>query len=183
MKNRTMLQPGDIVNDLTILAEDHKDKRHRRFLLCRCVCGREKVIQGSLITSGNTKSCGCLFKKVRAATALPGSLGAMRQVILQNYKRQGEHYWELTEQEYYGISQKDCYYCGAPPSQVKRGQGNGLDFVYNGLDRVDSSKHYVAGNVVPCCKICNVAKNNMTTQEFYDWVKRINAMAKQWGNY
>ncbi len=176
-----MLEQGKKYNRLAVVGFDHKDKRHRCYYLCQCDCGNKKIIHGASLVSGNTKSCGCLSKEVKAATALPGSLGAMRQVILQNYKRQGEHHWELTEQEYYDISQKDCYYCGALPSQVKKGQGNGLDFIYNGLDRLDSSRQYAISNVVPCCRTCNIAKNNMSVQEFYKWVKHISAMASQWG--
>ena len=31
--------------------------------LCRCVCGKEKTIQGSHLKSGATKSCGCLNRE------------------------------------------------------------------------------------------------------------------------
>lgn len=34
--------------------------------LCRCDCGKEKVLQGKLIKSGNTKSCGCLRDELRS---------------------------------------------------------------------------------------------------------------------
>lgn len=105
----------------------------------------------------------------------------MHQVIVQNYKRQGKHEWKLTDEEFYALSQKNCFYCGASPSQTRRGQGMGHDFTYNGLDRIDSNGFYETKNVVPCCKVCNVAKNNMTTKEFGVWVKRISAMAEQWG--
>ncbi len=133
--------------------------------------------------SGNTKSCGCLSRERKAATALPGHLGAMRQVILQSYIRAHKRRkWYLSELEFYQITQKPCYYCGQLPSLIRKGAGIGHDFVYNGLDRVDSNKEYTIDNVVPCCKRCNIAKNNMTKQEFYDWIKRVNSMAEQWGN-
>lgn len=45
--------------------------------------------------------------------------------------------------------------------------------LYNGIDRVDSSLGYTVDNVVPCCKLCNQAKNNLSKQEFVDWVKRV----------
>ena len=28
-------------------------------------------------------------------------------------------------------------------------------------------------NCVPCCKICNIAKRNMTLEEFDEWIKRL----------
>ncbi|MDD4873362.1 MAG: hypothetical protein PHE15_00065 [Dehalococcoidales bacterium] len=175
------MQSGDKFGRLTAIKYMYTGKHWRRYILFRCDCGKEKILQAANVSSGNTKSCGCLGKDTRAATALPGSLGAMRQVILQNYKRQGEHSWSLSEQEYYNISQENCYYCGSPPTQTRKGQGNGLDFTYNGLDRLDSSKGYLIDNVVPCCRKCNIAKNDMSIKEFYDWVKSISAMAEQWG--
>ncbi len=177
-----MLQEKEKYNRLTVLEFDHKDKRHRSYYLCQCDCGNKKVIHGAALVSGNTKSCGCLSRETKASTALPGSTGAMRQVILQNYKRGGcGREWLLSEDEFYKISQKDCHYCGQPPSQVKQGYGQGHDFIYNGLDRIDSAKEYIISNVVPCCPRCNIAKGDMTVQVFYEWVKRINAMAEQWG--
>ncbi len=107
----------------------------------------------------------------------------MRQVILQNYKRGGYgREWLLSEDEFFKLSQQDCHYCGEAPSQIKRGCSQEHDFVYNGLDRIDSTKDYVIDNVVPCCRRCNIAKNNMTITEFHDWITRISAMAGQWGS-
>lgn len=175
------IKTGTIFNRLTIIRFHHKDKRWRRFYLCKCECGTEKVIQGSLMVSSNTKSCGCLSVETKIATALPGSLGAMRQVILQNYKRGGKkRKWYLTESQFYNLSQLNCYYCGDAPSQTKKGQGVGHDFIYNGLDRINPQKEYTFDNVVACCKKCKVAKNCMTIKEFCKWAKKLNAMAEQW---
>lgn len=33
---------------------------HKSVFLCKCECGRYKEVQGHLLTSGSTKSCGCL---------------------------------------------------------------------------------------------------------------------------
>lgn len=181
--NTKAFSNGTKFNRLTVIKLHHKDKRWRRYYLCQCDCGNKKVIQGTLLKNGNTKSCGCLSKETKAATALPGSLGAMRQVILQNYKRgtKGKP-WNLSETEFYNISQKPCFYCGILPAQTKKGQGNGHDFIYNGIDRIDSRKGYKIDNVVPCCRKCNVAKNDMSLKDFQEWAIKLGkkAMAKQW---
>jgi hypothetical protein len=36
---------------------------------CLCTCGRSAVVQQSSLTSGNTKSCGCLGRERRGATS------------------------------------------------------------------------------------------------------------------
>jgi hypothetical protein len=43
-------------------------------------------------------------------------------------------------------------------------------YIYNGVDRVDSSKGYVKENVVPCCKWCNIAKGNKSAAEFKEHI-------------
>lgn len=46
-------------------------------------------------------------------------------------------------------------------------------YINNGIDRIDNNKGYTIDNVVPCCKMCNQAKNDYTLQEFQDWVEKI----------
>jgi len=62
-------------------------------------------------------------------------------------------------------------------SYARRGIKNS-EFWYNGLDRVDSSKHYTLDNVVPCCTVCNRAKSNLTVADFYDWIAQLTAYQK-----
>lgn len=172
-------------NRLTVISFHHQDKRWRNHYLCRCECGSEKVIQWSLLISGNTKSCGCWGKEVRkTANKLPNNGGVINQIIL-GYKRHAKRRgfaWSLTFDEVSNIINKPCYYCGAVNSNKKITK-NCQGFPYNGIDRVNSLKDYTIDNVVPCCDFCNKAKGNKTKQEFIAWVKRIyqNAMADQWG--
>jgi hypothetical protein len=71
----------------------------------------------------------------------------------------------ITKEFYESIRRQHCYYCGSGPV--------GLLFKTGGLDRIDSSKGYVPGNIRPCCKRCNHAKNDMTDQEFWEWLNHI----------
>lgn len=53
-----------------------------------------------------------------------------------------------------------------------------LDFVYNGIDRVDPLLGYLKNSnsfvqTVPCCKICNRAKLNRKYNEWKNWILRI----------
>lgn len=48
-----------------------------------------------------------------------------------------------------------------------------MNFLYNGIDRVDSKKGYVAGNVVTCCRNCNQAKSDKSIDEFEEWAIRL----------
>ena len=55
MKNLT----GQVFGKLTVLECAGKPDGRRYHWLCRCECGKEKVVLGTSLTSGNTKSCGC----------------------------------------------------------------------------------------------------------------------------
>jgi hypothetical protein len=100
--------------------------------------------------------------------------GAFRNTV-KGYRawarRQGDP-WELTEDECRTIMALPCRYCGVPPSNVAR-RGKPSEFRYQGMDRVEAARGYVKGNVVPCCKKCNWAKQRMGVIEFRNWVTAV----------
>ena len=81
--------------------------------------------------------------------------------------------WDLTKEQVYQLFAGTCHYCGIQPSTVYKRSGCTQTFLYNGIDRIDSSRGYLSDNVVSCCKACNFAKSEMTTGEFRTWVKRV----------
>jgi hypothetical protein len=66
--------------------------------------------------------------------------------------------WSLAFDEYVSLRSLPCHYCGfsLPDS--------------GGLDRIDDSKGYHPGNVVPCCTECNLARGVLLS---YDEMKRL----------
>ncbi len=48
---------------LRVLKWTGKDKWGKSLWLCRCDCGKEKIILGRHLKSGDTQSCGCLQKE------------------------------------------------------------------------------------------------------------------------
>jgi len=51
---------GKRFDRLTVVNYSHKDKNKKHtFWLCKCQCGNIKVVEGSHLKSGHTKSCGC----------------------------------------------------------------------------------------------------------------------------
>lgn len=53
---------GKKFNRLTVL-EETETKHKERYYLCKCECGNTTIVRGSHLTSGATKSCGCLVKE------------------------------------------------------------------------------------------------------------------------
>jgi hypothetical protein len=74
----------------------------------------------------------------------------------------------LTLDEFAALSSQACFYCGGalPPDG-------------HGLDRVNSKVGYVIGNVVSCCKVCNIAKAGMSQDEFRLWILQVSL---HWAN-
>ena len=56
--------------------------------------------------------------------------------------------------------QKPCDYCGTTIPTI-------------GIDRVDSSKGYIDGNIVPCCAMCNTMKLHYDIDSFLDQCLKI----------
>ena len=56
---------GQKFNKLTVIKEAPKEQRknNRVTWICRCDCGKEVLVTGKDLKSGNTKSCGCLYSK------------------------------------------------------------------------------------------------------------------------
>ena len=183
---KTKIEIGQKYNRLTVLEKLGYDKHNNRMYRCLCDCGNEIVLRGTAFTSGNTKSCGCLSKEVKKEKRLPNNQGVINQIILQ-YKRHARDRnlsWNLQVEK---IIQEPCFYCGTEKSNHKVTKNCKDGYDHNGIDRIDSSRGYFIDNVVPCCKICNRAKNNMDQREFIEWARKVTnytfglPMADQWG--
>ncbi len=51
---------GQKFGRLIVIRRADNDKQGKSRWLCLCDCGKEKIIRGNNLKSGNTKSCGCL---------------------------------------------------------------------------------------------------------------------------
>lgn len=79
----------------------------------------------------------------------------------------------LSFENFMFLSQQKCAYCKKGPSNVRNKYYNDeYAFIYNGLDRIDSSKPHDLENIVSCCISCNRMKSDQTMKEFTSWLKR-----------
>lgn len=182
------LKPGDKLHRLTVVKLSHIDGHRRRHLDCLCDCGNRVTVIGCHITAGNTKSCGCLRRISSRLRGLSHGTASMRQVMAgYKYKaKKAGRVFQITEGQFLKIADKPCFYCGSPPANVNRSPHACGDFVYSGMDRVDTRKGYTIANVVPCCRKCNLSKNNRSQGEFIEWIRKAfihlssTAMANLW---
>ena len=140
--------------------------------LVRCGCGVEKVLTSNALRGA--KSCGCMWtrKKGRIVRGYePGQ--AARNYVLAYYKSSAtlrDLVWSLSDSQFYALTQELCHYCGEPPSKIYKTRSGSGEFIYSGVDRKDNSQGYILGNVVSCCETCNLAKRDLTYDEFVSWL-------------
>lgn len=148
------------------------NERHNLVWLCKCDCGSDKIVcsVGTALKNGKTKSCGCIRRK-----RLPFGDNAFNRTYY-GYKDRAEKRgfdFDFTKEEFKIITKQNCYYCGIEPLQQTPPTLKGFGYyTYNGVDRIDNTKGYTKENSVPCCGICNIAKNNHSQEDFLNWIKR-----------
>ena len=173
---------GKKSNMLTCLSFHRKTKYI--YYVCTCDCGKIIDVQSTAFLKEKQISCGCkkLADRKDGKTAPrkdikkngESSLNYLLWTYKRNAKKRG-HEFLLTREEFTYLTQQNCHFCGiAPFRKVKYwNKKNSVPYIYNGIDRLDSSIGYILDNCASCCKDCNVAKNIKSVHDFLSWVKRI----------
>lgn len=171
---------GEQFHKLTVLSRHPENNKFNQTMwLCKCECGREKIVSKSALHSATVRSCGCIHKFDDGIAA--------RNFVYSRYRRRAKKDlrldFGLTMEQFIETTQKPCYYCGALPNNIMKRENYNGEYVYNGLDRVDSNKGYMFDNVVPCCRTCNVAKGALPLDEFIKWSQRVYLTCLEKGLY
>ena len=145
-------------------------KSNLRQWLCVCDCGNQKIVRGSHLTKGFTKSCGCEahpsksnHKSWRGYEEIPLDFftTTKRNAELRNieFNITIEYLWEL-----FLLQDRKCALSGR---ELKFGRiskdrkGKNVS-----VDRIDSTKGYVYGNIQWIDKQINIMKNKLDENEF-----------------
>jgi hypothetical protein len=129
---------------LTVLIRAGKDKNYIPFWRCSCTCGKTKVVRGPDLTSGKTKSCGCLQPEV-----------ARKRVTIDGRSK---------TREYAAFSMAKSRCTNSRLVDWKDYGGRGIEFRFasfeqfladvgprpsakHSLDRIKTDGHYEVGNV------------------------------------
>lgn len=162
----------------------------------KCECGKITTVRPIDAVNGKTISCGCYQEETASANGRTnGYLGRVYEPRISSAR----HVWRSTYKPnargkgeegcdfdtFLRLSQENCYYCNRPPyksfnvglsvrgtykSERQIVEGN---FIYNGLDRLDSNRGHTPDNVVPCCHTCNWMKMALGVEEFLAHIERI----------
>jgi hypothetical protein len=157
---------------IELVRKKTKNEKRERYWLCQCDCGNYTTVLSRSLRFGHTTSCGCAQLE---AVKLDFSEATFNKVY-GTYRKSAENRnleFNLSKNDFIAITQQDCYYCGVSPRNVERSKYNNGNFIYSGIDRIDSSIGYLEDNIVPCCRNCNTMKMAMPLDEFFEKIKLI----------
>lgn len=166
---------GERSGKLTII--DRTIESTRGWWYCKCDCGN--VIKLSLQRLAKPKnfpiSCGCISKAKGKDSRLWGGHGDISLSFFNNCKIAAEsrkfhfaitieYIWDLFIKQ-----ERKCCFTGLPLFFGKNHKSEKTA----SLDRIDSSKGYIEGNVQWCHKWVNILKKNMPEPHFFAIIKAI----------
>jgi hypothetical protein len=168
---------GKRFGKLIVISLDHTcGAKNATYWKCKCDCGNERVIKGCYLTAG-TKSCGCLISKIgtnhkgfKGTGEISASLwnriksGAERREL--EFTISIDYAWNLFLKQ-----NRKCALTDKPLELFtvihRKIQGTAS------LDRIDSSKGYVEGNVQWLHKDVNMLKSNYDQTYFIELCKLV----------
>lgn len=143
---------------------------------CKCVCDKELVLKTRRLTHDGVKSCGCKrIKKGKRSHRWLG-VGDLSQSIVTHCKNHAitrgikfkvdtDYLWSLF------LKQKGC--CALSGIKLVLGLHYNDKFRTASIDRIDSTKGYVIGNIQWVHKSVNKMKMDLDQETFLQWCNRI----------
>ena len=168
----------------------HKDRiRVKYWFECLCNCGQTVLVSRASLYKDHrgTKSCGCNHIDgwqrsadkqrgvARPHVQKPNGASVLHHVFLAykgGAKRRNIPFL-ITEKQFAVITDQRCSYCDCLPKETKSKKDSFSSRKMNGIDSLDNNLGYILSNCVPCCKVCNYMKQELSEKEFFEHIKRI----------
>lgn len=176
-KNLTNLRFGSLVA-LNPVPKPEKSLSKERSLywLCKCDCGNQCIVRSAELSVGDTKSCGCRKNQKGEKSFNYKGVGLLSSSKFTHIKYAAlsrnlkfnvsiEDLWELFQEQ-----EGRCYYTGDSLTLSTRNNKGGMTA---SLDRLDSSKGYIKGNLVWCHKDVNIMKMDKSEEQFYELCQKV----------
>jgi hypothetical protein len=162
---------------INIYHKYHKTQNRKRKMATGVCPICSKKHKGTYENIKRLKTCGCLRaeqarKNGRTRTTEKAFTNGRHNSYKQSALKRKIHF-DLTPEDVHTIIIQDCIYCGQKPLLRDIKYIKGIQYPHNTIDRIDSNKGYIRNNIQSCCKICNMMKNSLTSEEFLEHIKRI----------
>jgi hypothetical protein len=165
---------------LEVIEKDVTKHQRQQYWLCKCDCGNICSLNTGTITAKGQKSCGCHVTKKWAGDSYNkvGQISGRLWRTIYN--------GALSRGIYFNITPNYCWNLFVTQNGKCALSGIELCFAKNSrdysstasLDRIDSSKGYIEGNVQWVHKHVNIMKNKFTEQYFINLCQKIVANVK-----
>lgn len=167
-------ETGNRYGKLQVISKSRK-KTRKAFWDCLCDCGKTCTVRGDNLRT-RTTSCGCdVLEKTYSKRGL--KLGDSQfNALFSSYRSNAKCKklpFLLTKEFFKSLVLQNCYYCGKIPSESFKRKGLKGEFIYNGVDRKDSTQGYTVENSLPCCTDCNYTKSNLPHDIFLEKIVAI----------
>ena len=164
------------VEDFTYIYRNDGKVLERQYK-CKCDCGTVKYIRTSHVTRGLSKQC----DKCRLSSYYVNKVGCIPMNDIGRYKigaQKRKLTWSVDPQYLYKLYEQQNRLCALSGKLIafsEKGVGypGSKDVSTASLDRIDSSKGYVVGNVQWVHKDVNKMKMDLSEESFFQKIKEI----------
>lgn len=170
---------GKVFGRWVVLEEvlNYKGQSKHRYWLCECTCGNKSKVQQGSLTSGRSKSCGCLSREILAR----GNNRTHGKSDTKEYRS-----WSLMKQRCYDKNRPDYHHYGGRGITVCNRWLESFENFYGDmgdcpegfqLDRQDNKKNFSLEN---CKWVCSGEKsgNRAINKNNHSGVKGVSLEAK-----
>lgn len=154
---------------LTVIDRVENDKDGNSRWLCKCECGKQKVILGRSLRKGATKSCGCLLSEAskKRMSALLTKHGMAGSKLYRVYSAMRERCEKPSSPEYHRYGGRGITVC----EEWKKSRASFFEWaVQNGykeglqIDRINNDGNYEPSN---CRWVTNIENCNNTSRNIF----------------
>lgn len=176
---KSVFAPGEKIGGWTVIKEDRSPTGMRKYV-CRCECGQEKSVYAKHLKSGSSKRCVGCSNKTRGESPhwtgfgeISGSWWSTH--VGYNFKKAHRAHIEITinPEHAWNLFLKQNQKCALTGLELKIADTKECTA---SIDRIDSSKGYVPGNIQWVHKDINKMKNVYSVEYFVDMCKRVAAI-------
>lgn len=150
---------------------------------CVCDCGNKTIVRWDHLVKKNTKSCGCLHRRTGNKSPFFKGYGDISLDFFNHIKRacqkpqkyRKSRVFEITIEYLWQLFIKQNRKCALTDIEISFTERDGSRGrrCSASLDRIDSSKGYIEGNVQWVHKDVNIMKNDFSVARFQELCRKV----------
>lgn len=173
--NRCLDLKDKKIGKLTVKERSHQVNQ-TWYWKCECECGTTTYVRGSALQANKSQSCGCNSKKSGKNNPLWSGFEDMSGMYWSTIKNRAEKYgheFTITQEYAWNLYLEQNKKCKLSGLEIEFGYRPNNQRPTASLDRIDSSKGYIKGNVQWTHKTINKMKWDLQDKEFIEYCKLV----------